>query len=142
MLNIKVRLTKNVHDILTAFGSLNDVANRVLQETPDYIDAPNYDSGVAKTPYQIVIDNADYETLYELYGANSPRISLSRILSTFVYNEMYVQLGWKPIARPQTKSTLYNNRDQCILLLQRMSKKATEQQQNIISKIYKLLEEL
>ena len=103
---------------------------------------PNYDKGVAKTPYHIVINNDDYETLYKLYGPNSPRISLSRILSTFVYEEMYVELGWQPLKRPQPKSTLYNNRDQCILLLQRMSKKATEQQQNIISKIYNLLKEL
>lgn len=142
MLNIKVRLSKDVHDILTMFGPLDDVANRVLQAIPDCIDMPNYDKGVAKTPYHIVINNDDYEALYKLYGPNSPRISLSRILSTFVYEEMYVELGWQPLKRPQPKATLYSNRDQCILLLQRMSKKATEQQQNIISKIYKLLTEL
>lgn len=142
MLNIKVRLSKDVHDILTMFGPLDDVANRVLQAIPDCIDMPNYDKGVAKTPYHIVINNDDYEALYKLYGPNSPRISLSRILSTFVYEEMYVELGWQPLKRPQPKATLYSNRDQCILLLQRMSKKATEQQQDIISKIYKLLTEL
>ncbi len=94
---VKVRINKETYDILKAFGDISDVTNRILEEAAqgkfDIMDLPPVlDDNSSR--YNINIVEPEYLKLYSMYGPKSVRISLKRILQTFVDLDMYERLGW------------------------------------------------
>lgn len=95
---INVHLHKEIVETLTCFGYLPDVINRILQEGAngkfDVTDKPACPDRSHTSHYRIDITEPQYLEMYNLYGANSPKISLRRLIYWFVENEVYSDLNW------------------------------------------------
>lgn len=96
---LSVYLSKDIHDILSCYGHLDDVVNRILKAGSEgLIDIMNKPSAPEKkrgSNYEIHIEEPDYIQLLETYGVKSSKISLRRLLYWFVENEIYEELGWE-----------------------------------------------
>lgn len=145
---VSVYLNNEVHDILTMFGSLEEVVNRILDEGEkgsfNIMDKPNYGSREGANRYNINITNATYIEMVQRFPINSSRISLRRLLQWFVYEEIYNNLGWKIVKKYTSKLDERVRKQKNIvetrLLL--MKKYCNNKQQVIVDEMLKLLKEL
>ena len=100
-MTIGVYLHSYIADTLRCYGNLSDVVDRILAEGAngafELTDLQKCESRDNVSRYNIEVTNPDYLQLVYIYGVNSSKISLRRILYWFVENEMYEQLGWTPI---------------------------------------------
>ena len=96
---LSVYLSNDVHDILSCYGPLDDVVNKILkagsQGIIDIMNKPSAPEKKGGTNYQVNIEDTDYIALVDTYGPKSSRISLRRLLYWFVENEVYEELGWE-----------------------------------------------
>lgn len=99
-MTMSVYLSNEVRDILSCYGTLDEVVDKILiagsQGIIDIMEKPSAPEKRGGSNYQINIQEPDYIELVETYGAKSSKISLRRLLYWFVENEMYDQLGWEP----------------------------------------------
>lgn len=97
---LSVYLSSEIKNILSCYGSLDEVVNKILmagsQGLIDIMEKPPAPEKKGGTYYRINIEEPDYISLIETYGAKSSRISLRRLLYWFVENEIYEELGWEP----------------------------------------------
>jgi len=95
----EVYLHLQVVEVLRCFGELSDVVNDILQAGADGIislmDLPAAPPRDGSGRYPVTIRQQDYLDLLDIYGYNNPRVSLRRILYTFVEEQQYELLGWK-----------------------------------------------
>ena len=96
-----VYLHDYVTDVLTTFGDLNDVINKVLDASDDGMfdiqDKPECEARENARRYNITITNQTYIQMVKALGERNKSISLRRLLYWFVENEIYNDLGWEPI---------------------------------------------
>lgn len=108
---IDVRLHKEYHDILTQFGTLDEVVDKVISEVESGVinldELPSCPELTGAHKYIVTVDNPFYDDLVQIYGAHSNKISMRRILYYVVDNELYIQLGWtqKKAHNPTNKQT-------------------------------------
>lgn len=113
---INVYLHDEIVNILQHFGTLDDVANKIVDlAIAGIFDMETLDkcppSGNAKK-YAINIINSEYLEYREMRGARSSKLSLRRLLYYFVDNELYADLGWQIIKGctiKDTRITKFNN---------------------------------
>lgn len=95
-----IYLHKDVVDILTCFGDLNTVTNKILDMALaghfplEHLPTAPDRSGARQ--YTIIVTNDEYLELCKIRGNNSKNISLRRILYYFVDNELYDTFNWAP----------------------------------------------
>lgn len=96
---IDVRLHKEYYDVLTQFGTLNEVVDKVINEieagTINIDELPRCPDLSGTHKYIVTIDNPFYDDLVQIYGSHSNKISMRRILYYVVDNELYLQFRWK-----------------------------------------------
>lgn len=95
---MSVYLHPPIANLLRCFGDLDTVVNKILQEgEAGNIQLENLEpcqDRVGASRYDINITNEYYLALLDTYPQNSAKISLRRILYSFVENEIYEELGW------------------------------------------------
>lgn len=100
-MTISVYLNQDVYQILTCYGTLDQVVDRILeagsQGLIDLMDKPTAPPKNNGTYYHVNIRNQDYISLVESYGLKSSRISIRRLLYWFVDNEIYETFGWETV---------------------------------------------
>lgn len=98
---MSVYLSDDIADVLSCYGTLDDVVNKILQYGAqgiiDIMEKPKIPEKKGGHYYKVDVTEPDYIQLVELYGSKSSRISLRRLLYWFVENEMYVELEWEPV---------------------------------------------
>lgn len=97
-MDFSIYLHQYVIDILSYFGNINDVINKMLTDLLaadiDIMDkpkAPNRDDAKRLT---ITITNKEYLELLNTFGINSSKISLRRLIYWFIDNTIYEDLNW------------------------------------------------
>lgn len=97
---VSVYLSDDVKDILSCYGNLNDVVNKILeagaQGVIDIMCKPTAPDKTGGHYYAIYVKEPNYIELIETYGTKSSKVSLRRLLYWFVENEIYAELGWEP----------------------------------------------
>lgn len=100
-MEVKVSLPKDVLEVMKQFGTPSEVADRILVAGEEwYFDmenCPAYESNCRNVRVSLTITNQYYEELVLMRGEHSNKVSLRRIISYFIYNELYNELGWEPI---------------------------------------------
>lgn len=99
---VNIYLHQDIAHTLMCFGNdMSEVVNKILEAGEDgLIELTDHDPCPDKTNclhYRVNIFNENYLLLYEQFGHSSNKISLRRLLYWFVENEIYDELGWKPI---------------------------------------------
>jgi hypothetical protein len=98
---IDVRLHEDYYNVLTQFGTLNQVVDKAINAIEagsidlDCIPACPPLTGTHK--YIVTVDNLFYDDLVQIYGSHSNRISMRRILYYIVDSELYNTLRWEPV---------------------------------------------
>ena len=86
-------------DTLKCFGELGTVVDRILDtfnaQGMLIAELPPCPTSGATTRVTFEVTNEDYLTLVETYPRNSSKVSLKRLLTWFVENEMYDEWGWE-----------------------------------------------
>lgn len=99
-MKISLYLHRDRADVLSTFGNLSDVINRILDAADegliDIEDRPACEPRDGAARFDVEITNDNYLQLLQAYGIKSKRISLRRIVYWFVDNEVYNDLGWEP----------------------------------------------
>lgn len=97
-----VYLHKYVADILSQFGEINAVVNRIVDSAmagdfsiDDLPTAPPRTPG-DMSQFKFDIGNVEYNELLQVRGSKSMSYSLRRIIYHFVDNEIYSELEWEP----------------------------------------------
>lgn len=102
-MKISIYLHKEIHDLLCCYGNLSNVVDDILDAGRcghfDLENCPACQSREGASRYEVNVSNAYYLDLLSTYPANSPRVSLRRIIYFFVDNELYNELGWTPIRK-------------------------------------------
>ena len=100
-MTINIHLHKEIADSLRCFGDLSTVVNKILQAGAlGVIDIMDKDACPDKEGCEhcrIEVTEPNYLELYKMYGPKNRRISLRRLLYWFVENEIYDELGWRPV---------------------------------------------
>lgn len=98
---IDVRLHEDYYNVLTQFGTLDQVVDKAINAIEagsidlDCIPACPPLTGTHK--YIVTVDNLFYDDLVQIYGSHSNRISMRRILYYIVDSELYSTLHWEPV---------------------------------------------
>jgi hypothetical protein len=99
---LSVYLHRDRVDVLKMFGDLNDVINRILDESDeghfDIMNKPIPPSREGAARYNVVINNENYLHMLKMFGIKSKQISLRRLVYWFVDNEIYDTLDWTPVS--------------------------------------------
>lgn len=100
-MEVKVSLPKDVLEVMKQFGTPSEVADRILAAGEEWVfdmeNCPSYESSCRSVRTPLTITNQYYEELVLTRGEHSNKVSLRRIISYFIYNEIYNELGWEPI---------------------------------------------
>lgn len=108
-MEVKVNLPVDVLETMKQFGTPSEVANKILAAGEEwYFDmenCPAYETSCRNVRTPLTITNQYYEELLCTRGEHSNKLSLRRIISYFIYNELYNELGWEPVgSKPETNS--------------------------------------
>lgn len=94
-------LHRQIVDVLTCYGTLDDVINRILAEAAegkfDVMHKPACPGREGAGRYNINIVEPNYLELLSAYGPFCSKISIRRLVYWFVENEIYEELEWTPI---------------------------------------------
>lgn len=97
-MTLSVYLSSEIHDVLSCFGTLDEVVDKILvagsQGIIDIMQKPPAPEKKGGRYYNVNIKNEEYFSLVETYGTKSSKISIRRLLYWFVENEVYNDLGW------------------------------------------------
>ena len=100
-MEVKVSLPVDVLEIMKQFGTPSEVTDRILAAGEEwYFDmenCPAYETSCRNVRIPITVTNQYYEELVFTRGEHSNKVSLRRIISYFIYNELYNELGWEPV---------------------------------------------
>ena len=103
-----IYLHRQIVDVLTCYGTLEDTINRILQEAAngefDIMHKPPCPGREQAGRYDIEILEPNYLELLSTYSPFSSKISLRRLIYWFVDNELYEELGWEPIKEFQDRN--------------------------------------
>ena len=98
---LSLYLHNDVTDVLKMYGNLNDVINKILDESSagsfDVQNKPPCRNRDGASRYNVDVKNEDYLSMLESFGIKSKQISLRRLIYWFVENEIYYDLGWEPV---------------------------------------------
>ena len=98
-MKISSYLRPDVVETLDMFGNIHEVTDRILKAGEEgqfsLEDIPASEFTKNRVRLNIEITNEYYLSLLETYGVRNPRISISRILTWFVDNEVYNDLEWE-----------------------------------------------
>lgn len=92
-------ISKNTWKVLQNFGSIDYVVSLALKEAEkgniNITELPytNHEKDIVKK--QVTINSVYYTNLYALYGQRNPKISIARLLTYIVDNELYAYWGWQ-----------------------------------------------
>lgn len=123
---------QDIEDVLTTFGKLDDVINKILQASSDGLidifDKPKCRDRQGAKRIEVNITNEDYLETLSYFPPNSSHISLRRIIYWFVENEVYEQLNWKPVTKfiDTKKERMTKDFTSCKELLQKLRIKYKE----------------
>ena len=111
-IKISIYMDDYVLDVLKAFGELNEVVNKVLDACIDTVDLTELPSCPPLTKdthrVDVIVTNQTYIDLSEMYGRNSKKFSLRRLLYWFVENSKYEEYeGFVPVQREDVRRTKY-----------------------------------
>lgn len=109
MIKVNVQLPVEYYNILSMFGTMDEVTAKALElcENGEILLEtlpPVYADETSKT-FQVVINNNYYENLREIYGPTSPKVSIRKLLCYIVENEVYTDYKW-PVVRLYDEQTL------------------------------------
>lgn len=100
-MKFSIYLHKPIADILTCYGDLSDVVNKILSLVDEDIisifNKPAAPDRQGAGRYEVDVTNESYLEIIKSYPVNSSQISLRRLLYWFVENEIYYEVGWKPV---------------------------------------------
>ena len=106
-MQLSIYLHRQIVEILTCYGDLNTVINRILREAAagkfDVMHKPPAPSRETASRYDITITEPSYLELLDVYGPHSSKISIRRVIYWFVDNEMYDEFEWEQIQVFQDK---------------------------------------
>lgn len=103
MIAANITIPLEYYNILTVFGSIEDVIYKALdlcesgeidlENLPQTADFANVES----KRVSVIITHRYYENLREIYGTTSPRVSLRKLLCYIVENEIYYEYHWEVV---------------------------------------------
>lgn len=137
-MKISSYLRPDVVETLMMFGNIHDVTNRILQEGENgsfsLEDIPASEVSKNKVRVNINVTNEYYLSLLETYGIRSPRISISRILTWFVDNEIYNELEWNIVNDFISKKdkTIKNSIDKLLNEMNKLKFKLNDQEKALV----------
>lgn len=138
MIKATIIIPQEYYNILTVFGSMEDVVYKALELCENgEIDLENLPQtanfmGVEMKTVSVVISNNYYETLRTLYGATSPKVSLRKLLCYIVENEVYFDYHWEVVqvydkdTRNKIDSYKYDIKTKLIKLTKLLKDEATK----------------
>lgn len=98
-MTFNTQLPLYIVDTLKCFGELGTVVDRILDtfnaDGMLIAELPSCPTQGVTTRVTFEVTNEDYLTLLETYPRNSSKVSLKRLLTWFVENEMYDEWGWE-----------------------------------------------
>lgn len=125
-MTVTVYLHDYIAETLSMYGYLDDVVNKILDESEngafEIENKPECAPRDGASRYDINIKNESYIDLLMTFGTRSSRVSLRRLLYWFVDNEVYLDCGW------ETKYDYVSKKD----------KKYNDYLDDVISKLYKM----
>ena len=117
-MKLSVYLHDYIVNIITCFGTLDEVTNKLLDAYEEgiinieYLPTCPYRGDCRR--YEINVENENYINLILTYGATSPRYSLRRLLYWFVDNEIYNELEFEKVSVSRFNDN-YNMKLQAII---------------------------
>lgn len=103
MIKANIIIPLEYYNILTVFGSIEDVIYKALELCENgEIDLENLPQtanfvNVENKIISVVITNSYYENLRTIYGTTSPKVSLRKLLCYIVENEIYFDYHWEVV---------------------------------------------
>ena len=96
-MQVSIYLLPDTTQILSQFGSLSEVCDKILQACEngeiDIFNKPSVERQLCQR-YNVNIYNPYYLSLVDKYSIKSSRISLTRLVNWFAANEVYTMLDW------------------------------------------------
>lgn len=151
MIKANIIIPLEYYNILTVFGSIEDVIYKALElcengeidlenlpQTANFVNTEN------KT-VSVIITNSYYENLRNMYGATSPKVSLRKLLCYIVENEIYFDYHWEVVqvydneTRNKINSYKYDITNKANKLVKLLKDEATK---NKINEFIKLIDSL
>lgn len=120
---VKLYLDEQTATLLHMFGTINEVVNRIIDEGMDgkfdMFDKPVAPPRDECSRYEVCINNKDYIELMAQYPEKSSKTSLRRLVTWFVDNEVYEELGWDISCDKHKRDNLVKKLDSIINSLQK-----------------------
>ena len=151
MIKANIIIPLEYYNILTVFGSIEDVIYKALELCENgEIDLENLPQtanfvNTATKPVSVIITNSYYENLRNIYGATSPKVSLRKLLCYIVENEIYFDYHWEVVqvydteTRNKINSYKYDITNKATKLVKLLKDEATK---NKINEFIKLIDSL
>ena len=151
MIKANITIPLEYYNILTVFGSIEDVIYKALElcengeiDLENLPQTANFANTETKT-IPVIITNSYYENLRNIYGATSPKVSLRKLLCYIVENEIYFDYHWEVVqvydkeTRNKINSYKYDITNKATKLVKLLKDEATK---NKINEFIKLIDSL
>ena len=151
MIKANIIIPLEYYNILTVFGSIEDVIYKALElcengeiDLENLPQTANFVNTETKT-ISVIITNSYYENLRNIYGATSPKVSLRKLLCYIVENEVYFDYHWEVVqvydkeTRNKINSYKYDITNKATKLVKLLKDEATK---NKINEFIKLIDSL
>lgn len=120
---VKLYLDEQTAIVLRMFGTINDVVNRIIDEGMagkfDMFDKPVAPPRDDCSRYEVHINNEDYIQMMANYPEKSSKVSLRRLVTWFIDNAVYEELGWTISCDKRKRDNLVKKLDDVMNTLQK-----------------------